>query len=763
MDERRFMKSNVPWSVKGIDPEARVVAKEAARKAGMTLGEWMTTMINEVGTDSPDATEGQTGQASTGVTTDQLRAVVDSLNRLNERLKNTEENLKRSEEKSREVVGGLNQGLETVFERIKRVEREKATGTPAELDDRLQKLETSAQDRERIESLKALEAALSQMVEQFESTRREAIERVGRNEEAVSALAGRVDTLDRRLTAGFEEVHDALDTVTSHLDQTERTAKAVMLEAREAANSSDEEFVERTGKKLQLLGNEIKRSGDQIAAVEQLVSALSQKIEAAERRSAEGIESVAEDLDALRQELEASLAEDVGGTEPDGDDGPKWKQAAAEAEETVASLQRSYDNIIAQLEGRAPAQQASATDAADQGDDDIDDEGPKTTTAAASATTSALVEDPDAEFDAVFADTAGEAEAADPAQAAEDEALAAEADTDEDDSAETPSEPNTMSPREKILAAAKARQERLARERADREDISSPEPLTAATAPVSTFEDDPDVDTGTNRRLGLPLVALLGLGLVGMIFAATMFFGFGDSPSDAPVAEDEVVADTPAAPTRSLPASAGSELPDIPAGTSNGVALYQQGKELAAAAQTLDERAEAFALIREAAIYGHVPAQYRLGEMYSMGMGTEQNLQNAKRWFTEAAMSGNAAAMHRLGTLAFDPNVDGQNFNQAIEWFTRAANYGVIDSMYNLGYLFDPTSDLLPSEMRNAEQSYYWYALATRQGDLQAPIDGANVANRLSPERVAAIEADVAEWQPNPVDEAVNDGLQIVN
>ncbi len=39
------MKPGIPWSVKGIEPEAREAAKHAARRAGMTLGEWLNTVI----------------------------------------------------------------------------------------------------------------------------------------------------------------------------------------------------------------------------------------------------------------------------------------------------------------------------------------------------------------------------------------------------------------------------------------------------------------------------------------------------------------------------------------------------------------------------------------------------------------------------------------------------------------------------------------------------------------------------------------------
>ncbi len=41
------MTSGAPWSVKGIDPKAREVAKDLARRSGMTLGEWLNRMILE--------------------------------------------------------------------------------------------------------------------------------------------------------------------------------------------------------------------------------------------------------------------------------------------------------------------------------------------------------------------------------------------------------------------------------------------------------------------------------------------------------------------------------------------------------------------------------------------------------------------------------------------------------------------------------------------------------------------------------------------
>lgn len=49
------MSAGAPWSVKGIDPKAREIAKDLARRSGMTLGEWLNQMILEGEPEEEDA------------------------------------------------------------------------------------------------------------------------------------------------------------------------------------------------------------------------------------------------------------------------------------------------------------------------------------------------------------------------------------------------------------------------------------------------------------------------------------------------------------------------------------------------------------------------------------------------------------------------------------------------------------------------------------------------------------------------------------
>lgn len=38
---------NIPWSVKGVSPLARQIARESARKEGTTIGAWLTQLIEQ--------------------------------------------------------------------------------------------------------------------------------------------------------------------------------------------------------------------------------------------------------------------------------------------------------------------------------------------------------------------------------------------------------------------------------------------------------------------------------------------------------------------------------------------------------------------------------------------------------------------------------------------------------------------------------------------------------------------------------------------
>ena len=47
------MNKAVPWRIKGVGFDARAAAIEAARRSGMSLGEWLNAVIADQAADGP--------------------------------------------------------------------------------------------------------------------------------------------------------------------------------------------------------------------------------------------------------------------------------------------------------------------------------------------------------------------------------------------------------------------------------------------------------------------------------------------------------------------------------------------------------------------------------------------------------------------------------------------------------------------------------------------------------------------------------------
>ncbi|HOP19337.1 MAG TPA: hypothetical protein PK585_04580, partial [Amphiplicatus sp.] len=147
------MKSSAPWSVKGIERDARETAKEAARREGMTVGEWLCQVIYAA--SDPESSNGEIE----GIKTSDIVTAIEHLNK----------RAIAAETKSAAAMEDLTRNLGTVLERLQRIER--AEGSPG-VEERLKKIEARAGDRQRIEALKALELAVGQVALQFDAAQK---------------------------------------------------------------------------------------------------------------------------------------------------------------------------------------------------------------------------------------------------------------------------------------------------------------------------------------------------------------------------------------------------------------------------------------------------------------------------------------------------------------------------------------------------------------------------------------------------------------
>lgn len=306
------MKSNAPWSVKGIERDARETAKEAAKREGMTVGEWLNQMIYTAG--DPQSSDGNIEGL-------QLGDIVTAIEHLNKRVAD-------SSAAANEAVTDTTRTLGDVVERVQRLERSSG----------------STGDRERVDALKALEKAVTQVAVQFNNSQKATLDRLDSTESQVQKLAGRIDEAGGAEATGVGFLKDAVEGLQTRLSRTERS----MSEAARAGGgaSADPSFVANTDNRLRVLGDEIKRGGDQIGALEGVIGKLAKQIDAAERRSAEGVQKTAETLADLREKFSNGQF-----------DGPNREDIAAvvtdqtrDIVDRVDHLQSSFEQMITQLE-----------------------------------------------------------------------------------------------------------------------------------------------------------------------------------------------------------------------------------------------------------------------------------------------------------------------------------------------------------------------------------------------------------------------------
>jgi localization factor PodJL len=159
-------------------------------------------------------------------------------------------------------------------------------------------------------------------------------------------------------------------------------------------------------------------------------------------------------------------------------------------------------------------------------------------------------------------------------------------------------------------------------------------------------------------------------------------------------------------------------------------------------------------LFERAAVAGLAPAQFRLGNMFEKGIGTERDPALAKVWYGRAAERGNAKAMHNLAVLYAEGAGGAKpDYATATEWFRRAAELGVRDSQYNLAILLGRGLGA-PADL---SQSYRWFAVAASQGDEDAARKRDEVAGRLSAPDLAAAKAASESWKPKALEPSANE------
>ncbi len=330
-----------PWSVKGIEPKAREIAKDLARRSGMTLGEWLNTIIMEDGDDEEGGFTPLSRRLHAADSIDRRGrsrrvddaygsgANEDQLQRLGASIDAIAARLEAAERRSTVAIQGVDQAVSGL---VRRLEGQDQTGKTyaRRIDDIAEEL------REGHKRLRRFEQEVGpQTAETF-----------GKVETTMGALAGRLYDIEERQRSSVNELRHRMDAVEKvagpgvgsdllaqvgqRLDQAQgRTAEALRnlqtsfagLDQRlRAAESRTEPEGAREAARFEKLAEALSRqvegnraemmrrldtaeSEGRMDRIERAVLAIGDQVKASEERSAKAVESMGHEVLRIAQNL----------------------------------------------------------------------------------------------------------------------------------------------------------------------------------------------------------------------------------------------------------------------------------------------------------------------------------------------------------------------------------------------------------------------------------------------------------------------------
>lgn len=342
------MSAAAPWSVKGIEPRAREIAKDLARRSGMTLGEWLNTMILEDGDDEgvvplsrrPHASDSFERRTRSRRIDDAYGPGEEPWQRLSASIDAIASRLEAAERRSTVAIQGVDQAVSGLVRRLDNQD-EAGRSHARRIDDiaeelreghrRLRKFENEVGPKtaETFGKVETTLGALAGRLYDIEERQRSGVNELRQRMDAVEKVAGpgvgaellaqvgqRLDQAQGRTTEALR----GLERSFAELDRRLRAAEARIEpeSAREAARF--EKLAETLSRQVEANRAEMMRRMDtaetegRMDRIERAVLAIGDQVKASEERSARAVEAMGREVLRIAQNLNGR----VGRIESDG-------------------------------------------------------------------------------------------------------------------------------------------------------------------------------------------------------------------------------------------------------------------------------------------------------------------------------------------------------------------------------------------------------------------------------------------------------------
>jgi localization factor PodJL len=390
------MRSELPWNVAGIPPEAREAARAAARREGLSVGEWLTRRIlrSFSGMEEDIPAMPYESRAAAGIPLDSwglpqssasrrdseemMARVGRSESESNEAWRRIEDQLRglgRRLDSSERSHGESNRVISRTAQELNITAREQAQAfeqlgeNVMSLNSRLERLERGAAHDGIRDAVKALHQGLSRLADQITATANNSANQVVQLTTNLEQLAGHVGQVRA-------ETEDAIGALDHRIDNSARAAEARIAHVENSALANASALAERIesseralAARLSAAENTTQSNANALAdRVESGEQAIATRLDSIEKATQSRTDALAERIDSSERGIEARLsaAEKTGqfntnaldhalekietGANQRATDQVETQRRAAQHEESLGRLEDS----IARLEMRLP-------------------------------------------------------------------------------------------------------------------------------------------------------------------------------------------------------------------------------------------------------------------------------------------------------------------------------------------------------------------------------------------------------------------------
>ncbi|MDE2182856.1 MAG: SEL1-like repeat protein [Alphaproteobacteria bacterium] len=812
------MRPDLPWNVAGIPSEAREAARAAARREGLSTGEWLTRRILAGLSDMSEAT----GRSEWSSELDQsFRAAEpgyrpEPARRTEDRLaarRDSDEMLShvsRSESATADIYRRIEEQLRGMARRLDASERSQSESNRvvskaavemniaareqaqafdqlgshvAALADRLQQVERRDVNDSLREAVKALHQGLTRVADQITQT-------ANQSASQISALAGNLENIAGRVgqvRQDAQETSHALEAAIATLDERVRTLEKAAqtssglldraLEALDARQNAAKDATAATVAHLEDSIHRIENRGpdpsieQRLSSIERTLATLAERLD-----DREGDTEARRKLDRLTQRLDALEAAQCD------------MQRAAEAQQAAKAAEAQQAAKV--VEEIPPA----ADDAATFGPLPSFDAPPfpQVDTPLSAA--------PPPPFAASLSPFPGNSQT--PAFAGGPQDFANQHFPEAAQPAFEVASEHDFGPQHKATAPSPTIDSYLSAARRSARAAAQAE--TEHATGFSGLRWPPRTETerpSRTRPLVLTLIVLVAIAIVATLAMSRREFPAPANPAVGALFEKAPVpvkkASTEAPPPAAMPAPVGS--PVLPAQqapakpTPEAARPIQTTRPVPPAAVTpatahTIPAAPALDRLTALANAGNAKAELIVGLKYLDGDGVPANEPEAAKWLDRAANAGEPVAEYRLGTLYERGRGVAADPAKADRWYLASANQGNRKAMHNLAVAYAEGSGvkkdfaeasrwflkaanlgLSDSQFnlavlyerglgvpQNLIDAYKWYAIAASQGDIESKSRMTAIATQLSADDRSAAQHAADTFRPAPLDARAN-------